>query len=214
MFRARERIALLYSTETFPLESTAMKGMKGALFCLGISVSTYAAPPDDYGTGDGVQPASWPEGSTINVYIPLVLEPGSPRISDVASIIAGINAWDTILPNITVEYHMGDPPIGASNPVNIDFRDLPGPGVNARATTTPFPDSNDIDKEFDLGRGQIEIQPGVLGNSSFMQNLACHEFGHILGFGDDLSSLGRDSCMDPVIRRNDPCQSVIAEGYV
>ncbi len=126
------------------------------------------------------QTASWPEPSTIMLFIPTGLA-GDDRMN----FKMGIRAWDDLLPKITVQFKDDqEPPDNATNFVNIDLVDtLPG-DLRGNTLTSPLFDPPDAAHGV-IDSSTIQILNSALGNANLMKNLATHEFGHVLGLDED-----------------------------
>lgn len=129
------------------------------------------------------------EPSEINVYIP-----DNWADEDVANFTAGIETWDGILPNISVNVHQGAAPANATNPVTISMdTSLSDYGYGGPTYYIPDPEPA-TGSTVQADGGTIAIRPDALGNANLMQNLGAHEFGHVLGLDHDINSGG---IMDP-----------------
>lgn len=150
----------------------------------------------------GLQTASWPEPSTIKVYIPVGLV-GEDRVN----FEMGIRIWDACLPNIVVEFEYGEPP----GDTGVDV-DLSPPGSLVEGGTRRFgvtsPDSTGPDgaPHRTIVGGLMRIDTDALGNAIFMQNLGAHEFGHALGLDEYMRLPGtmRTTVMDPEFDMTSP----------
>jgi len=153
---------------------------------------------------------AWKEGpshnpTTINIYI----TPGVLSDDDVSAFTQGINIWDQFLPGINVNVTVGKPPKDTDNLVIVSFdKNLLentgkwGEALPSYWTPDPLPPSGST---LEITDGQIILDSDAAGNSSLLQNLGSHEFGHILGLDDEERSGG---IMDPYFTENSPVRSM------
>lgn len=152
---------------------------------LSASRASYAGFIDVDDDKDLIQTVSWPEPSTIMIFIPAAIE-GSNRMN----FEMGIQAMADVLPKITVQFKDGEHPAGATNFVQVIIDNMLGapPYGSGGPTDIPVP--------FPMGQnhtqtteGAINIHPEALGDpallASLLKNLGAHEFGHVLGLDDD-----------------------------
>ena len=166
---------------------------------------------------DGIQSVGWPANTTITVYIPAQI---AGRDKDKFKM--GIQAMADVIPGITVAFADGDPPMGATNFVDVDVTDFANPPYGQAGPSFPSPYPADKD-HVTTNSGKIEIDKDALGHPAeacdFMKNLGAHEFGHVLGLDDDRRASGdRVDAMDPdfnlTFDRTDPTQVTGADPFV
>jgi len=129
----------------------------------------------------GAQTASWPEPSTIMIFIPNALA-GADRMN----FEMGINTLADLLTMITVQFKNGEPPQNAQSFVDVNIKNLNPPPFGFTMPSAFFPAGQNHGM---IESATFDIDPTALGHSavapSFMKNLGAHEFGHVLGLDED-----------------------------
>lgn len=147
------------------------------------------ATPMNFGTEDE-KPVSarWPDNTTIHVYIPTPPDP--PGACATADAIAGMQRWALALAarGITVQFHPNQPrPVPAANSVAVQWvpaGSLPG-GNQGQGGCNASP----LGSGYVIDDGYIDVETDEPCGDD-MANTFMHEFGHVLGFGDEATLPG------------------------
>ncbi|MCK4874150.1 MAG: hypothetical protein KAS72_15615 [Phycisphaerales bacterium] len=170
----------------------------------------------------GVQPATWPEPSTLTVYTDGLAG------TDKAKFMEGIRAWTDRMDKITLVFKNGDPPDDLTEEqkkfiVKVEQTDdRPGPNGEVSLTTygTYFPPVNPPTDPPTYEEHGIIVGPVTIkiwkelvghGHNNMMKNLGTHEFGHALGLDDSAEfqdpvpeGYNRNGAMDPSFNTDSP----------
>lgn len=147
--------------------------------------------------------SGWAQPSNINLYL---VDPVAPGHVDVG---LGVSRWNSVInsKNLGVTIQTGPPPAGATNVMQVKFVDrstLKNPANDAEAEP-----AGGFERDPNTGGwratpiegGTIYIaNDAVSKGSEYLQNLAMHEFGHILGLDDESTANGSPhNVMDPKV---------------
>jgi hypothetical protein len=138
--------------------------------------------------------SGWVQPSNINLYL---VDESAPGHVDVG---IGVSRWNPVInpKNLSVTIQTGPPPPGATNAVQVIFVDrsqLQNPANDAEAEPVGGYEQDLNTKGYratPMEGGTIYIANDVVSKgSAYVQNLAMHEFGHILGLNDESTAVGK-----------------------